>query len=278
MTVRVRTLAARAIGTAIAAAAMAASAPPVGAVSPSACTARTGVTVIVDFTAFHLDIERGCAPGRPSSALAALQSAGFATAGTAQYGDAFVCRINDLPSSAKESCARTPPATASWSFYWARPTDTDWTYSTTGVTSDQPPPGSLVGFAFGDLATPGIGPSAVLGAPTLPSTTTVHRSAVAPFAAPPPTTNRQPTTTATAPLRSPATTTTADAAAQSTAPPAPAAGSSTTPIPHVVERTAADVARDSSGSPRPALLALGVVGALSIGGWVAIRARRRRPA
>ena len=122
MTMRRRTFVVPAIGAAIAAAAIVAStivasAPPLGAVPGSACTARSGVTVIVDFTAFHLDIERGCAPGHPASALAALRSAGFSTAGTAQYGDAFVCRIDDLPSTAKEACTRTPPATASWSFY-----------------------------------------------------------------------------------------------------------------------------------------------------------------
>jgi hypothetical protein len=233
--------------------------------------------VIVDFTSFRRDIERGCAPGHPSSALVALQSAGFATAGTAQYGDAFVCRIDDLPSSAKESCTRTPPATTSWSFYVARPTDSDWTYSTTGVTGYRPPAGSLVGFAFGDYATPGIGPSAVLGGPTNPSTTAAHRSAGSTLATPAPTTNPAGTATS-APSRPSPPTTTAITAATSTAPPATPAVSSTTGTRRVVERTAAHVAQNRAGSPAPALLALGVVAALSTGGWVAIRARRRRTA
>lgn len=277
MTMRRRTFVVPAIGAAIAAVAIAASAPPVGAASPTACTARSGVTVIVDFAAFHLDIERGCAPGHPSSALAALQSAGFATAGTAQYGDAFVCRIDGLPSSAKESCTHTPPATASWSFYWARPTDTDWTYSTTGVTSYHPPSGSLVGFAFGNSATPRIGPAAVLDAPTITSTTAAHTSTVPPFAPVPATTGPHTTTSATSPTPSATTTTTAKAA-QSTAPQQTSAGSSTTGTLRIVERTAADATHHSSGSPRPALLAVAVLAAVSVAGWVTIRARRRRPA
>jgi hypothetical protein len=271
MTMGLRTWVARAIGAAIAAVAIVASAPPVGAVSASACTARSGVTVIVDFAAFHFGIERGCAPGHPSSALAALQSAGFATAGTSQYGDAFVCRIDDRPSSANESCTKTPPATASWSFYWARPTDNDWTYSTTGVTSYQPPSGSLVGFAFGHFATPAIGPAAVLGAPTVTLTTAVHQPAVAPVT--PATATPRTTTSAT----SPSTATTAKAA-HSTAPARTPAGSSTTATVHVVERTAADVTHHPAGSPRAALVAVAVVAAVSVGGWVTVRARRRRPA
>jgi len=229
--------------------------------------------VIVDFTAFHLDIERGCALGHPSSALAALQSAGFATAGTTQYGDAFVCRIDDLPSSAKEPCTQTPPATASWSFYVARPTDTDWTYSTAGVTGYTPPSGSLVGFAFGHDAAPGIGPKAVLIAATSPSTTAAHQAAVAPAA----TTDRARTSTSVASRPSASTTTRAAAATSTAAPPTPAV-SSTTGIRRVVERTAAAVTHDSSGSPGAALFALGVVATLSAAGWAAIRTRRRRPA
>lgn len=279
MTAGVARLAAAAIGVTIAALAIVTSPPPVGATSPSACTARSGVTVIVDFTHFHLDIERGCASGHPASALAALQSAGFATAGTAQYGDAFVCRINDLPSSAKESCAQTPPAGASWSFYSARPTDTDWTYSTAGVTSHQPPAGSLVGFAFGNDAMPGISPSAVLRAPATPSPTAAPRRPVAALATP---TGRPTPTSAPTPAgatsRPAASSTTAAARTPTSTPPRVTPGtSSKTATPHLVERTA-DVAHDDAGSARPALFALALVTVLSAGGWLTIRARRRRAA
>src|SRR4029077_8628429 len=96
-----RALPIRAIGAAIAMVAVVAPAPRVGAAPARACTTKSGVTVIVDFTHFGRNIERGCAAGRPDTALAALHAAGFATAGTAQYGDAFVCRINGLPLATK---------------------------------------------------------------------------------------------------------------------------------------------------------------------------------
>ncbi|MGO9872462.1 MAG: hypothetical protein ACLPVY_01575, partial [Acidimicrobiia bacterium] len=252
--------------------------PPVGAASVSACTARTGVTVIVDFTHFRLDIERGCAPGHPANALDALEAAGFATAGTAQYGDAFLCRIDDLPSSAHQSCAQTPPATSSWSFYWARPTDTDWTYATAGVTGYQPPAGSLIGFAFGDDAEPGIRPTAVISAPTTSTSP----------AAPAPTAESAAVSVTTPPGRSSTTVVASHPSASTTTAAAPtristatgASGAASLPrgTPRLVERTASAVGHDSPGSPRSAVLALAVVAALSVGGWLTIRARRRRPA
>src|SRR5262249_14774978 len=132
------------IGAAIACCAFAAPIAPARAAPASACSARSGVTVIVDFTAFGGSIERGCDPGQPRTALAALQAAGFATAGTSQYGDAFVCRIDGRPSPKHEACTATPPASSSWSFYHARPDDRAWTYSTAGVLSYRPPAGSLI--------------------------------------------------------------------------------------------------------------------------------------
>ncbi len=281
MTMRVPTLAVWAIGATIAILAIlaiVAPAPPAGAASVSACTARTGVTVIVDFTHFHLNIERGCAPGHPANALDALQSAGFATAGTAQYGDAFLCRIDQLPSSAHESCANTPPATSSWSFYWARPTATDWTYAALGVTSYQPPAGTLIGFAFGDDTEPGIRPSAVISASTTPTSTvapapTVGSAAVAVTTAP-----VRPSTTVVVSRPSASTTTAAATTSISTPAAATRAGSLPGGTPRLVERTAAGVGHDSPGSPRSAVLALAVVAILGVGGWGTIRARRRRPA
>lgn len=278
VTGRVPTLSVWAIGATIAVLAIVAPAPPAGAASVSACTARTGVTVIVDLSHFHLDIERGCAPGHPENALDALQSAGFATAGTAQYGDAFLCRIDELPSSAHESCTSTPPAASSWSFYWARPTDTDWTYAPVGVTSYQPPAGSLIGFAFGDDAEPAIRPSAVISAPTTPSSAAAPAPIVGSAAVPVTTPPGRPSTTVGASHPSASTTTAAATTRISTPTAAPRAASSPGSTPRLVERTAAGVGHDSAGSPRSAVLAVAVVALLSAGGWLTIRARRRRPA
>ncbi|HTL85737.1 MAG TPA: hypothetical protein VL856_11170, partial [Acidimicrobiia bacterium] len=81
--------------------------------SAGAATTCAGVTVVVDFTHFGGNIERGCAQ-HPSSGLDALHQAGFTTAGTTQYGDAFLCRIDNLPGAAEEACTATPPSTSYW--------------------------------------------------------------------------------------------------------------------------------------------------------------------
>ena len=66
----------------------------------------SGVTVIVDFTHFGGDIERGLRARptrRPRSPRCTPPAS--TTAGTAQYGDAFVCRIDGLPAPKHEACA-----------------------------------------------------------------------------------------------------------------------------------------------------------------------------
>ena len=180
---RARSLHAVTLGVAVAIFAIATPAPRVAGAAVSGCSKTSGVTVIVDFTYFQRDIERGCAPGTPATALAAVQAAGFSTAGTTQYGDAFLCRIDNLPPPKDEACAATPPARSSWSFYWARATDAAWTYSPTGVLSYRPPAGTIVAFAFGDLAKPGLLPSAAIRTSTSSpptATTTPPTRATAP--------------------------------------------------------------------------------------------------
>ena len=75
-----------------------------GALTPAqadtGCTTTNGVTVIVDFKALGGGIQRGCAIN-PASGLDALQKAGFGTAGTNRWGNAFVCRIDGKPVNKK---------------------------------------------------------------------------------------------------------------------------------------------------------------------------------
>jgi hypothetical protein len=251
-----------------------------GAASTTACTTTSGVTVLVDFSHFHRPISRGCAPGRPASALAAIQAAGFVTAGTTQYGDAFVCRIENLPSPQAEACTQTPPAKSSWSFYNARATDTSWTYTPVGVLGYTPPPGTIIAFAFGDMAKPGVAPSAAIrvqGASTptttAPPTTTPRTAAptvpiVAPAAATTmPTIAAAPSTAA----RTEPTSTTTPATSTSIAP-SSAQGASARivdrpPITHVT-------VTPKSGSPVGALLALAIVVVLGVVTAFTVRSRR----
>jgi hypothetical protein len=270
-------------GVAIACCAFAA---PGGAASASACNAQSGVTVIVDFTHFGGDIERGCDPGQPQTALDALHTAGFVTAGTARYGDAFVCRIDGRPSPAHEACTDTPPASSSWSFYFARPSDRRWTYSAAGVLSYRPPAGSLVAFAFGDVARPGVLPS---GATVTTTTTTtapprpttprtvppVTALAEPPGTVPPPGVTGPPTTVAAPPPPSPPTTRTRTAHPTTTT-----RAVATTSGPRIVDKTASEPVTgiDDSGSAFPAIVTVILVVALGAGAFAVIRSRRRRAA
>jgi len=268
-------------------------APAVATASASSgCSATTGVTVIVDFTHFPGGrVERGCAPGHPANGLTALHEAGFTSAGTAQYGDAFVCRIDGLPSPKQEACAVTPSPTAYWAFWNARPSDTNWTYSNVGVLDFHPTAGSIEAFAFGSRAQPSVSPSAAIPPTTMSTTTTLA----------PPTTRPPPVTAATlppapgttaAPVAPAPTTTTARAATGSklksttsttraaTSTSATASTTSTTRRVPIVDRAASHPAAppNSSGSPLGAILAVVIVAGLGGGAFAFTRARRRRPA
>lgn len=115
------------------------------------CEPDTGVTVIVDRNDRLGDgkIRVGCALGEQESGLAALHNAGFASVGVGG-GDAFVCRIDGLPTAAEESCAQTPGADRYWS-YWHGFPGGRWGYSGFGATSplSRAPINSVQGWGFG---------------------------------------------------------------------------------------------------------------------------------
>jgi hypothetical protein len=120
-----------------------------------ACPGSTGVTVAVDFTAFTGGkVQVRCAPGKPATGVAALQQADFTPAGTAVYGLAFICRINNLPSTAQQACVTTPPTNAYWAYYHANKGATTWTFSTQGASTYKPLQGSIEAWAFGNSAKP----------------------------------------------------------------------------------------------------------------------------
>jgi hypothetical protein len=125
------------------------------------CPGTTGVTVAVDLTAFGGGVKVRCAPGTPTTGIAALQQAGFTVAGTAQYGLAFVCRINNKPSPTAQACTSTPPTTAYWAYYHANAGATSWTYSTVSAATYKPLQGSIEGWAFGASAKPSKTPAQI---------------------------------------------------------------------------------------------------------------------
>ena len=122
--------------------------------SAAACSGTSGVTVVVDTGS---SISTKCASGDPSSALKALTSAGFSVTYPQQYPGSVVCRINGYPSS--DPCVRMPPGDAYWAFFHAK-RGGSWAYSSSGVASYDPAPGTVVGFRFGSGQQPGIAPPA----------------------------------------------------------------------------------------------------------------------
>jgi len=66
-------------------------------------------------------------------------------------------RINGYPSS--DPCVRMPPAGAYWAFFHAK-RGGSWVYSSSGVASYDPAPGTVVGFRFGSGQKPRVAPPA----------------------------------------------------------------------------------------------------------------------
>ena len=159
------------VTTSVLAQAASAGADPIGE-----CTTTSGEIVVVDFARWGGNIERGCATPL-STGYAALQEAGFTTAGDEYDGPAFICRIDDDPPPSKDPCITTPPASAYWSYWHADAGQQieSWTPSQLGAMTYQPPPGSVDAWVFGDGSPPPFLPSSVRAnnsAPTEPSTTT----------------------------------------------------------------------------------------------------------
>ncbi|WP_460447676.1 hypothetical protein [Angustibacter aerolatus] len=277
-------------------------APPAQA---AACSGSTGVTVVVDFGPLGGTSTR-CAAGSPASGIAALKAAGFSIA-YVQTQPGFVCRLNGLPTAAKDPCRRTPPTSAYWS-YWHANRGGSWQYSSTGAGSRRPAAGSVEGWAFGAGARPAVAPPAAPAEPRPKPTTrtttpaprtssTTHRSTTTtrPTTSSAPRTSSSSTrpsaarsttprassttsasgssttrgaTTTTAPTTS---TSAAGAAAATSAPPGDADTTDPADDPGAL---ASEPVSSDGGTPTGALVALGLV--LVVGGAGAVVARRRR--
>ena len=131
----------------------------VAAASPAAA-ACAGVSVVVDFGALGAPAVRGCVTLESQSAVSgvdALVAAGLSIEGTAQWGTAFICRVDGRPGAEediplpdgqtlRESCARTPSQQAYWSLWHAD--GTEWRYATTGASDLDLGAGDVVALVF----------------------------------------------------------------------------------------------------------------------------------
>jgi hypothetical protein len=116
-------------------------------VLPGYCPDAGGITVIVDFQELGGASIVRCAPGDQSTGLAALKNAGIPIAGTARWGESYICRVDGKPGPDTEPCITTPPASAHWS-YWYATDGGSWKISEAGVTARKPPAGSFEGWSF----------------------------------------------------------------------------------------------------------------------------------
>jgi len=215
-----------------------------------ACTGTSGVTVVVDFTAFGRGVSVSCAPGSQSSGFDALTAAGFQFDQSANFPGA-ICRIKGFPGPGAEDCQNMPPPSAYWS-YWHASRGGSWTYSTSGGSSSHPAQGTVDGWAFGSKAPPSLAPPALSATPT-PRPTAKPTSVPTPR--PTPTATQQPTTAPTsAATRSPKPGNPSTSAAP-TASPLPSASTDAPSLDAPSPLDAAGASASSADSPDPSDIA-----------------------
>ena len=158
---RLAALAAAFVGVAasllVAASAAGATALPIGQ-----CTTSSNAILAVNFGRWGGPIVRACG-STPTTGFQLLNQGGFRTTGTRSDGPAFICRISSAqfggqpgyPSPADDTCVRTPPDTAYWSYWHANAGDTTWSYSQLGAMSYHPQAGSVDYWTFGKTNTAG---------------------------------------------------------------------------------------------------------------------------
>jgi hypothetical protein len=258
---------------------------PAVAAPISHCTTTTGVIVAVDLRPFGGSIDRGCGP-TPTTGYDALHNAGFTTAGDDTDGPAFVCRIDNRPDPAQQSCATTPSASASWSYWYADVGHRSWSYAELGAMSMHPAPGSVEAWVFGSTSG-----GANSGEPTF-SPASVRATNLSPRPTPTPTATSDGVpspgvshsvvpggSSGASATPTPSPSGTASAHRHRHPHPTGTAADSVGPTPSIVDVSpAAATSVGSAGSPTGVLVGVGVVVALSaVGGVTAWRRRRNTP-
>ena len=254
--------------------------------SAAACSGTSGVTVVVDTGA---SVSTKCASGDPSSALNALATAGFSVTYPQQYPGSVVCRINGYPSS--DPCVRMPPGDAYWAFFHAK-RGGSWVYSSSGVASYDPAPGTVVGFRFGSGQQPRVAPPAPTKTSTPVPTKKPTPKPTKTTSAPKPTTPKATPTSggATSSTGStpgavggsastrPSATSSASATASASASPSSGAtdDASASPSGTPSDLAAAPTSSDADDGNGPGTLVAGVALVLLVAGGAAYAARKRR--
>lgn len=118
------------------------------------CAGTAGVTVVADFTKFDGGtVIRRCDTGSPATAFAALAGVDLAPAHGTGEGESgpyeYLCRIDELPGSADDTCTGFLPDAPYWAFWVPDTADVDWAYAEEGVDTYAPAAGAVLGFSFG---------------------------------------------------------------------------------------------------------------------------------
>ena len=128
-----------------------------------------GVAVVINFSWEAENLER-CLVINCNSETAknVLASAGISVEGTKAFGDAVVCRVNNVTSKDSEplvegeepyleTCEEMPAAFAYWGLWVKESPQAEWGYAMEGISSLQLTKGQSVGLAFsigGQASTP----------------------------------------------------------------------------------------------------------------------------
>lgn len=112
---------------------------------PASSGPCTKVSIVVNFGTLDAKSIHACAPA--GVAVAALAASGITTTGTTDYGDKVICRVDDLPAPAVESCA-TLPSAAYWALWVKSSSDGKWEYAQEGAATLQLSAGESLGLVY----------------------------------------------------------------------------------------------------------------------------------
>ena len=113
-----------------------------------------GTTLVVDFgDQIAASTITKCISNFNGSGWQLLKAAGFEVAGTSEYPDSFVCRINNFPNSKAEDCVGTPGSSGGrWVYFYSSVTTGNatksWSRSPVGAAARKPKCGEFEGWLF----------------------------------------------------------------------------------------------------------------------------------
>ncbi len=115
------------------------------------CSAADDVTVVIDYKDLGSESQVLCAQGAGGkTAFEVLAAAGVELQGTADYGDAVICRVNGLPDEQSETCE-----TFSSTAYWALSISAEdkWLLAENGVQDQVVAGGTFLGLSYEPITT-----------------------------------------------------------------------------------------------------------------------------